>query len=74
MILNVQSIVVGCNYHTKWQSNKQMRFILAEVKDGKARLKTRRTNKDFWTNVDDLIFIMTKHNLDKAREILKNGK
>ena len=25
-------IVIGCNYHTTWQSNKSMRFVLSEVK------------------------------------------
>jgi len=62
----MQKIVIGCNYHTKWQSNKSMRFVLVDVKDGKARLKTRNTNKDFWTSVSDLIFIETTHNKNKA--------
>jgi hypothetical protein len=62
-------IVIGCNYHTKWQKNKGMRFILAEVKDGKARLQTRNSGKDFWTSVDDLIFINSDYNIKKAEEI-----
>lgn len=62
-------IVVGCNYHTTWQSDKGMRFVLVEVKGDRARLKTRRTHKNFWTNVKDLIFIETKHNKDKAERI-----
>ncbi len=57
---------IGCNYHTTWQSHKAMRFVLVEVKDGKARLQTRNTGKDFWTNVEDLIFIPTRHNFQKA--------
>jgi hypothetical protein len=67
-------IVVGCNYHTKWQSVKSMRFVLAEVKDNKARLVTRNTKKDFWTNIDDLIFITTKHNIQKANQLEHGSK
>ena len=63
-------IVKGCNYHTKWQSNKSMRFILTGLKDGKAKLETRVTKKSFWTNAEDLIFITTEHNKRKAAEIL----
>jgi len=59
-------LVIGCNYHTTWQSNKSMRFVLAEIKDGKARLQTRNTSKDFWTNVSDLIFIESDYNKKKA--------
>jgi len=62
-------LVIGCNYHTKWQSKKSMRFVLKEVKGNRARLITRNTKKDFWTNVDDLIFINTTHNRQKAMEI-----
>ena len=68
-------IVIGCNYHTNWQSNKSMRFVLAEVKDNKARLYTRKhkKRKEFWTDLDDLgVFIKTKHNIDKAKKINKN--
>lgn len=63
------TIQIGCNYHTKWQKHKAMRFVLEEVKGDKARLSTRRTNKDFWTNVSDLIFIETEHNKNKARAL-----
>jgi len=63
-------IVIGCNYHTKWQSNKAMRFVLVEISGTKARLKTRNTGKDFWTNVDDLIFINSPHNNSKAQKLL----
>ncbi len=62
-------IVIGCNYHTTWQSNKAMRFVLVDVQGTKARLKTRRTNRIFWTDVKDLIFIDTKHNRAKAAEL-----
>ncbi len=59
-------LVIGCNYHTSWQSHKAMRFILIEIKGSKARLNTRKSNRDFWTNVDDLIFIESNHNKKKA--------
>jgi len=65
-------IIIGCNYHTKWQSNKSMRFILKETKGDKARLITRNTHKDFWTNISDLIFIKTDHNKSKAQKLINN--
>ena len=64
-------LVVGCNYHTKWQKFKGMRFVLTEIKGDKARLTTRNTNKDFWTNVSDLIFIETGHNIKKSFKLSK---
>ena len=67
-------IVVGCNYHTTWQSDPQMRFVLGETKDGKARLYTRKTRKSFWTNLEDLIFIHSSYNRQKAKDILKKRK
>jgi len=66
-------LVIGCNYHTKWQSHKAMRFVLAEIKNDKARLITRNTNKSFWTKIDDLIFIDTKYNIEKSKKIIKNA-
>ncbi len=62
-------LIIGCNYHTTWQKNKSMRFILAEIKGDRVRLKTRRTNKDFWTNTKDLIFITSDHNKNKAKKL-----
>jgi len=64
-------LVIGCNYHTKWQSNRAMRFILKEIKGDKARLATRVSKKDFWTNVEDLIFIETDYNRDKAKRLIE---
>lgn len=64
-------VVVGCNYHTTWQSHKAMRFVLAEVKGNRARLVTRGSNRNFWTSVDSLIFIKTGYNFDKAKKLLK---
>jgi len=59
-------IVIGCNYHTTWQKVKSMRFVLAEVKGDKARLQTRNTKKDFWTDLSSLIFIESDYNKKKA--------
>jgi len=64
-----ESIVIGCNYHTKWQKHPAMRFVLVEVKGDKARLITRNTKREFWTNVSDLIFILTGYNIEKAKEL-----
>ena len=62
-------LVIGCNYHTVWQSHKNMRFVLTEIQGTKARLQTRNSRKDFLTNVDDLIFIETEYNKQKARKL-----
>lgn len=70
---NKIKLVIGCNYHTTWQSNKAMRFVLKEINGNKARLATRVSKKDFWCNVEDLIFINSIHNRLKAKDILKNG-
>lgn len=66
---NGSLLIIGCNYHTTWQSEKTMRFVLTEVKGTKARLQTRGSRKDFWTNVEDLIFIGSRYNIQKAREL-----
>jgi hypothetical protein len=62
-------IQIGCNYHTKWQKHKAMRFVLKEIKGDKARLITRNSGKDFWTNISDLIFIETGYNKSKAKRL-----
>jgi len=49
-----------------------MRFVLKEINGDKARLITRRTHKDFWTDIKDLIFIETSYNKEKAKR-LTNG-
>ncbi len=72
--MNGNQIVVGCNYHTTWQSHRSMRFVLTEIKGSKAKLETRRTRKTFWTDVSDLIFISSKYNKQKRRDILKAMK
>lgn len=60
---------IGCNYHTTWQSHKAMRFVLKEIKGDKARLVTRNSKKNFWTNISDLIFIETRHNTNKYKNL-----
>lgn len=62
-------LVIGCNYHTTWQSHPAMRFVLVELKGDKARLRTRNSKKDFWTNTKDLIFIDTNYNKNKAKRL-----
>lgn len=64
-----QQLIIGCNYHTTWQSHPAMRFVLIEVKGDKARLKTRASKKDFWTDVKDLIFIDTNYNRNKGKRL-----
>ena len=64
-------IVLGCNYHTTWQSNKKMRFVLDYVFNTKVRLITTTTNRVFETHIDDLIFITSEHNINKAKEYRK---
>lgn len=64
-------LIVGCSYHTKWQKEKSMRFVLVEIREDKARLITRTTKKDFWTSTKDLIFIKTTHNMLKADRLYK---
>ena len=66
-------IVVGCNYHTTWQRNSRMRFVLGGIKGKQALLYTRETKKQFWTKIEDLVFIESKHNIIKAKEILTNN-
>ncbi len=64
------NLIIGCNYHTKWQKDKAMRFVLVDINGSRVRLKTRRTHKDFWTDASDLIFIETKHNRAKKQRII----
>jgi hypothetical protein len=67
-------LVLGCNYHTKWQSNKSMRFVLSRVviESGKAELITRRTKSRFWTDISDLVFIDSGTNRRKADRLLNH--
>ena len=62
-------IIIGCNYHTTWQSNHKMRFVLSEVEGDKVRLTTRVSRKSFWSGIEDLIFIETRHNKEKAEKL-----
>jgi hypothetical protein len=65
-----ESLIIGCNYHTTWQSKPGMRFVLVELSsDGlQAKLVTRNTHRSFWTKSEDLIFIMSKFNIEKAKK------
>lgn len=62
-------IVVGCNYHTTWQSKRGMRFILDNVIGKKGKLITRNTDASFWVNLNELIFIQSTHNYQKAKKL-----
>jgi len=62
-------LIIGCNYHTTWQSHPAMRFILTELRKNKAKLETRQTKRKFWTDIDDLIFINSPHNKQKAQKL-----
>ncbi len=66
-------LIIGCNYHTTWQKNPGMRFVLTSIsEDGMtATLETRKTNKKFKTKVTDLIFINTSYNIEKAKKLTK---
>ena len=63
-------IISGCNYHTTWQKDKGMRFVLTSIQGSQVLLRTRRTKKEFWTSKSSLIFITTTHNIKKAKEII----
>ncbi len=64
-----QWIVCGCNYHTTWQSKRQMRFVLVGVIGNTAYLCTRITHRSFTTSLDDLVNIDTEYNRKKANEL-----
>lgn len=70
--VNGEFVVIGCNYKTTWQNNNSMRFVLTEVKGDKARLQTRATRKNFWTDLKDIVFIKSGYNKDKAKELREN--
>lgn len=74
MDINEKSLIVGCNYHTTWQRYKGMRFVLIKINGTQATLKTRTTNRQFSTNVKDLIFIMTNYNINKANKIIHESR
>lgn len=77
-VIPMNPIVPGCSYKTSWQKEEGMHFILVETRGGRARLKTKTTNKDFWTSTNDLIFIQSLSNNKKVIKynqeiILKSG-
>lgn len=65
-------LIEGCNYHTTWQSHCAMRFVLDTVSGDNVLLRTRTTAKIFNAKADDLIYIITKHNNDKAKRIISH--
>lgn len=67
--METQKLVIGCNYHTTWQSHKAMRFVLKEINGDRVRLVTRNSKKDFWTDAKDLVFIDTRYNIEKSKVI-----
>ena len=69
---NGYPIVLGCNYHTTWQRYTGMRFVLKSVNmaNNTAIMITRRTKKEFTTNINDLVFINSVKNRDKADRLL----
>lgn len=67
-------LVIGCNYHITWAKNKSMRFVLVELNGDVATMATRTTNKKFNCKIDDLIFIYSSHNKDKAKKIESSAK
>ena len=68
--LSTKSLVPGCNYHTTWQSHKSMRFVLESVSGNWAVMYTRTTGKKFKVKTEDLIFIMSRHNMQKAKLLI----
>ncbi len=65
-------LVKGCNYHTTWQANNAMRFVLIDYNSTSAILATTKTRKLFTTQLADLIFIASDSNVSKAKRI-NNG-
>ena len=64
-------LVIGCNYHWSKASHKAMRFVLSGLRGDYALLTTRTTNKRFWVNKNEIIFIETKYNIEKANKLEK---
>lgn len=69
--LSEQSLIVGCNYHTTWQSNKRMRFTLKSVMGDKCILNSNNSG-NFESQTNSLRFIMSEHNKQKAVNIVLN--
>jgi len=73
---NGHPIVLGCNYHTAWQRYKSMRFVLKSINtdNNTAIMITRKTKKEFTTNINDLVFIDSSTNRYKADRLLKSDE
>lgn len=68
-------LIVGCNYRYTTQGNHNAHFMLVDlnINSGMARLITRKTKKDFWKPIDQLIYINNENNRRKAERIAKEG-
>lgn len=68
-------LIVGCNYRYTTQRYKNAHFMLVDINSssGKARLVTRTTNKDFWIDIDRLIYLHNENNQRKAQRIKTDG-
>ena len=68
-------LIVGCNYRYTTQGTRNAHFMLVDlnIKSGMARLITRKTKKDFWKPIDQLIYIDNANNARKAERIAKDG-
>jgi len=64
-------LMIGCNYHTRWQRHPAMRFVLSSVNGDMVELKTRNTGAKFETHVKNLIFIDTPYNIRKYKRLLE---
>lgn len=72
---NHNPLIVGCNYRYTTQGAHNAHFMLVNLnlKSGMARLVTRKTKKDFWKPIDQLIYIDNANNARKAERIAKEG-
>lgn len=68
-------LIVGCNYRYTTQGTRNAHFMLIDLNfnSGMARLVTRKSKKDFWKPIDQLIYINNENNHRKAERIAKDG-
>lgn len=81
--------ILDCRYHTTWQSEPSMSWLLRDIKGKRALLEADRKKKTdtarqkrFWTDVDSLIWCNTPINNARAKrfeiecpdKIVKVGK
>ena len=70
--VNSPIIKIGCNYHTTWQSDKSMRFVLVEVNGDKAKLKV--SDRGFITSPINEFFLKQQPNMIHLHKKLKTIK